>query len=100
LLLPNARNVLYSYNFIVVIEWIQNQEYVNAIETLFGVKGLAKQRVDMWCGAESAAANKKYPLSVSEAAQQRILKLNQLDTMLYNELTSCSEFDFPNRSIF
>ena len=100
MLLPRARNVLFSYNLVVVVEWLQNPDYVNAIETLFGVKGLDKQKVDMYCGAEAAAANKKYPLIVSEEAQQRILQLNQLDTMLYNELTNCSEFDFPNRSIF
>ena len=73
---------------------------VKAMETVFGVKGLAKPRVDMWCGAESAAANKKFPLNVSEEMRQRILQLNQLDTSLYNELTNCPTFAFPNHSIF
>ncbi len=99
-LLPRARDVLYSYNLIVVIEWLRNPEYVKAIEALFGLEGIAKQRTDMWCGKESAAANKKFPLVVPEKTRQRILQLNQLDTILYNELTNCSRLDFPNRSIF
>lgn len=99
-LLSRAREVLYSYHLIVVIEWLQNPEYVKAIEALFGLEGIAKQRTDMWCGKESAAANKKFPLVVPEETRQRILHFNQLDTILYNELTTCSRLDFPNRSIF
>ncbi|KAI2498201.1 hypothetical protein MHU86_16283 [Fragilaria crotonensis] len=99
-LLSRAREVMFSYNLVIVIEWLKNPEYVRSLETLFGVEGIATPRQADWCSNESAAANKKWPLVVPEETKQRIMQLNQLDTALYNELTSCSRFDFPNRSIF
>ncbi|KAI2498200.1 hypothetical protein MHU86_16282 [Fragilaria crotonensis] len=98
--LYRAREVLFSYNLVIVIEWLKNPEYVRSLETLFGVEGIAIPRQTEWCSNESAAANKMWPLVVPEETKQRILQLNQLDTTLYNELTSCSRFDFPNHSIF
>jgi hypothetical protein len=98
--LSRAREVLFSYNLVIVIEWLQNPEYVRSLETLFGVEGIAIPRQADWCSKESAAANKMWPLIVPDETNQRIMQLNQLDTKLYNELTSCSRFDFPNRSMF
>ena len=98
--LSRAREVLFSYNLIIVIEWLQNPEYVKSLEALFGVEGIAIPRQADWCAKESAAANEKWPLAVPEETKQLILQRNYLDTTLYNELTRCSRFDFPNHSIF
>jgi hypothetical protein len=96
-MLSRAREALFSYNLVVILEWLKNPEYVTSLERLFGLKGITTKR-PMYCGHVSAAANNLFPLHVPQETQQRIIELNQLDSNLYNELTNCS-FDFPKRSI-
>lgn len=96
-MLSRAREALFSYNLIIVLEWLQNPRYVTSLETLFGLEGITETR-PMYCGVASAEANKLFPLDVPQRTQQRIIELNQLDSTLYDEFTNCS-FDFPGRSI-
>ena len=99
--LSEARQSLWNYNFIFVIEWLNNPEYVRSIETMFGTPGLAHRQTFMRCGAESAAANLKVPLVVTSKQQKAMEHYNQLDRMLYQELTAdCHDkFRFPNQSL-
>jgi Sulfotransferase family len=99
-LLSDARRSLYAYNLVFVMEWLKNTEYVRSIETMFGLSGLAQRKSNMWCGAESAKANKKVPLVVTNTTLGRILHFNKIDTYLYDELTTCNKLHFPKRSIF
>jgi hypothetical protein len=99
-LLSLARNVLFSYDLVIVIEWLKNPTYVKYLETFFGLRGINRKRTDMWCGTESAKANRDVPLLVSNETMERIAQLNEIDKILYDELTRCKSFSFPNRSIF
>jgi hypothetical protein len=94
-----ARRTLYAYNLIIVMEWLKNPDYLHSIEAIFGESGLDKKKI-MWCGPNAAAANEKYPLEYSDETLRSISLYNQLDTMLYKELTHCDSLSFPNQSIF
>jgi hypothetical protein len=48
-----------------VITLYSSLNYVRSIEIMFGTPGLANRQTFMWCGAESAAANKQNPLVVT-----------------------------------
>jgi hypothetical protein len=56
----------------------------------------------MWCGAESAAANKQIPLVVTTEQYRAMEHFNQIDRILYQELTvgEChNKFQFPNQTL-
>jgi hypothetical protein len=98
-LLFMARQNFYAYNLILVLEWLKNKDYVHSIETMLGVVGLDKKR-NMWCGKQAAAANEMYPLEISNETMNNISRYNQIDLLLYQELTQCPNFNFPNHSLF
>jgi hypothetical protein len=94
-LLQNALDVLREYNLIIVLEWLKYPSYRKSIEEMFNVSGLGRKK-DMYCGRRSKAANAKVPLQINNKTLADLRKLNQVDTDLYNYLTTCpGEFDFP-----
>jgi hypothetical protein len=99
-LLSQARKAMYSYNLIFVLEWLKDPHYVQSMETIFGLSGLGQKRTDMYCGAESAAANRRVPLILKkDDIHRKIAHYNQLDRILFEDLTQCDKYQFPNRSL-
>jgi hypothetical protein len=99
--LYEARQSLWNYNFIFVTEWLKNPDYVQTIETMFDTPGLSNRQTLMWCGAQSMAANQLIPLVVTAEQEKTMNNLNQIDRILYQELTmDCQEkFHFPNQTL-
>jgi hypothetical protein len=98
-LLTEASQVLFSYDLIIVQEWLQDPQYVKNIEHFFQTPGLKNRR--MYCGDSSHKANKKIPLIIQNETMNSLKVKNQVDIMLYNELTSCpTGAKFSNRTIF
>jgi hypothetical protein len=72
-----------------------------SVPKIFGLSGLGpRHNTDMWCGTESANANRRFPLIITKDDRKEITRYNQLDTRLYEELTQCDVYQFPNRSLF
>lgn len=88
LLSLEARRALWNYDLIIVTEWLENQKYVETLESMFGVPEL-NRRTAMFCGRESRAANLKFPLNVTRSDKEVLRRKNRIDSSLYNELTSC-----------
>ena len=85
-----ARERLFRYNLIFVYEKFKDTQYIKSIENFFGVDGFNVSS-DMWCGWQAHEANKKIPLSVGFEHVMKLTKLNEMDTQLFKETTSCSE---------
>lgn len=92
---------LLRYNFIVVLEWMNDPDYVSAVEKLFGVPGFDERRA-AYCERASHIANKMVPLVIRNDTVEKLVELNEVDIRLYNELTNCMDkgaddqrFNFP-----
>ena len=95
-----ARNVLWSYDLIIVEEKLKDPHYVKQIERLFGGVSGADRRSDAYCSAASRTVNKLFPLVVENASVDLIREHNQIDLALYKELTTCDDgFNFSNHSL-
>lgn len=97
-LLQQAHANLLNYNFIFIQEKLRDKTYVEQVEDMFGVKGLASRSIPPTCGESSKAANDKFPLKISKETMQRIQDCNTPDSVLYKQLTSCPFFDFPKHN--
>lgn len=84
----NAR--LRRYNFIVVLERLADQKYAAAIERFFGVPGVTKRR-SAFCERSSRKANKMNPLIITNETRERLIRLNEVDIRLYNDISDCGE---------
>jgi len=97
-----ARELLFRYNVIINTERLRDEDYIRGIEEMFGVTGLVGRRA--FCVPESAAANKKIPLVISNSTRKKLEDCNAADTILYKQLVTCAENDieFPkfNQSYF
>lgn len=83
-----ARERVFRYNMIMLIEKLSDPKYVQEIEKFFGVIGVVNKKKP-WCEKESHNANEKNPLVVPGQIRERLETLNQLDIKLYHDLTSC-----------
>ncbi len=93
-----AKERLLRYNFIVILEMLQNEEYTASVERFFGVPGVAQKRFSPWCEAESHYANSMYPLVVKPDMLNKLVIRNRLDINFYNEFKQClneTDFGFP-----
>ena len=93
-----AKDKLLRYNFIVISEMLQNEEYAAGVERLFAVPGIAQKRYSPWCEAESHYTNKLYPLEIEPEILHKLTKRNKLDIRLYNDFKHClneTDFGFP-----
>lgn len=98
-----AREVLLRYHLIINTERLGNVTYTRGIQAMFGVDGLAGTHPTIYCGPESAEANKKFPLTISNSTRKIIQDCNVGDSLLYKELMTCQDgIEFPafNRSFF
>jgi hypothetical protein len=98
-----ARDVLLKYHLIINTERLGNANYTRGLEAMFGVNGLTGTHPAMYCGPESAKANKKFPLTISNSTRKIIEDCNVGDSLLYKELMTCQggiEFPAFNRSFF
>ncbi len=94
-----AKEKLLRYNFIVISEMLQNEEYAAAVERFFGVPGVAQKRFSPWCEAEAHYTNKMYPLVIEPDMLNKLAFRNRLDINLYNEFKQClneTDFRFPS----
>jgi hypothetical protein len=92
-----AREVLLRFNFIVVLEKLNDPTYVAAVEGLFGVPNLTLAK-SAWCEIESHRANTKFPLEIKNHTLQGLIEVNRVDTELYNNISQCltdGVYDFP-----
>ena len=92
-----AKEKLFRYNFIVVLEKLKDQKYATAVEDFFGVPGITTKKTSL-CEPEAARFNKKYPLNIQNKTIARLTNLNEFDIKLYHSLTDClksGEYDFP-----
>jgi len=95
--------MLLKYNLIIVNEKLQDKDYRRQIEKMFGLRGLARKKVYPTCARESAVANEKNPLLISNDTMKRIEDCNTPDSVLYRQMTTCPDgFHFPkfNKSLF
>lgn len=83
-----AMAMLLRYNFIVVLEWMSDPNYVSAVEDFFGVPGMDVKRA-AYCERTSHIANSMVPLVIRNDTMEKLIELNEVDISLYRELTSC-----------
>jgi hypothetical protein len=83
-----AKTKLLRYNFVVVLEWLRDPEYVSAVESFFGVPGVTQKR-SAYCERAAHTANKLVPLTINNHTLNRLIELNQVDINLYKEITDC-----------
>ena len=83
---------LLRYNFIVILEWMNDPEYVSAVEKFFGIPGFDNRRA-AYCERASHIANSIVPLIIRNDTVENLIGLNEVDIGLYNELTNCLERD-------
>lgn len=83
-----ARHKLWSYNLIIVNEWLKNEDYVRSLERIFDTPGISR-RARVYCDKASKAANAKFPLQVSVGERDSLKERNVVDSGLYDELVSC-----------
>ena len=77
------------YDLIIVLEWLKDPDYVREIEAIFeGIRGLG-MKTKSFCDDESKYANDLVPLHLSNPTRDLIRKRNEIDTQLYERLTSC-----------
>ena len=92
-----AKEKIFRYHFILVLEKLKDPQYVSAVEDFFGVPGITKKKTSL-CEPEAARFNKKYPLVIQNKTIARLKDLNQFDIKLYHSLTDCldsGEYKFP-----
>jgi hypothetical protein len=95
-----AKTKLFRYNFVVVLEWLWDPEYVSAVESFFGVPGVTQKR-SAYCERAAHTANKLVPLTINNQTLNRLTELNQVDIDLYNEITKCdTDGDNEQRYVF
>ena len=92
---------LLRYNFIVVLEKMNDPDYVSAVEKLFGVPGFDGHH-SAYCERASRTANNMVPLVIKNDTIENLIELNEVDIRLYNELTDCldnevngTRYNFP-----
>jgi hypothetical protein len=90
-----AKTKLLRYNFIVVLEWLSDPEYRNAVESFFGVPGVTRQR-SAFCERAAHTANELVPLKIDNHTLDKLTELNEVDISLYEELTDCLDGDDKN----
>jgi hypothetical protein len=98
-----ACNQLSKYNFIFIAEHLRDPHYIQNVERMFGVSGLAKRKRYPACAKVSAQANAKIPLELSNETRHHLEECNIPDTALYRQMTTCPQgFDFSqfNMSVF
>ena len=83
---------LLKYNFIVVLEWMNDPNYVKAVEKFFGVPGFDNRRA-AYCERASHIANNIAPLVIKHDILENLIGLNEVDVGLYNKLTDCLDKD-------
>lgn len=93
-ILQQAHANLLKYHLIIIQEKLQDPQYVQQVEGMFGVKGLSHHAF-AYCAENSQAANDKFPLKISKQTMQRIQSCSAPDSVLYQQLTTCPSFDFP-----
>ena len=90
-----------AYNFDVIIDierLSRDSTYSSGIERMFGLDGLGKSKLGMFCGKRSRLANKLVPFQVSNRTLKELYMTNEPDYNLYNELISCPNgIIFPNQ---
>ena len=85
---------LLRYNFIVILEELKNEQYADAIEQFFGVKGVRKRR-KAFCEKSSAKANALNPINITQEILAKLHDLNEYDLRLYNDLNNCgNKYEF------
>ncbi len=87
---------LLRYNFIVILEWMNDPEYVSAVEKFFDVPGFDKRRA-AYCERASHIANSIVPLVIRNDIVENLIGLNEVDIGLYNELTDCLDRDVDGK---
>lgn len=91
-----AKAKVLKYNFVAVIERLNDAAYVENTENFFGVPGLT-EKGSPFCERQSHKANLDVPLIVSDDTRERLTKLNKVDITIYNQFTDCLEkpYNFP-----
>ena len=91
----HAHTQLQKFNFIFISERLRDPQYIENVERMFGVPGLAERKFYPACAKSSEKANAKFPLVLSNETRRRLEECNTPDTALYRQLTSCPQgFDF------
>ena len=86
-----AKNKLFKYNAIIIMEKLKDKKYVQAMESFFQVPGIDETKFSPWCQAESRYANERIPLIIDNSTYKRLTVLNKLDSILYHEISDCLE---------
>ena len=85
---------LLRYNFIVILEELENKQYADSIEDFFGVKGVRKKR-GAFCEGSSRKANALNPINITHETLTKLHDLNEYDLRLYNHLKNCgNKYEF------
>ena len=98
-----ALQAAHRYHMILVLEWLQDSQYVQQLETFFGVKGLQGRHSEMYCYRAAKDANAKAPARYDNATIQLLSELNSVDYSLLQELQTCSHhhgIQIPNHTTF
>lgn len=85
-----AKERLLRYNFVVIVEKLNDRKYVDAVERFFGVRG-ANTAALAYCQKSSMMANAMVPLHFENETLEQLRRLNQVDINLYREISDCLE---------
>jgi hypothetical protein len=87
-----ALATLKKFHLIIDVERLfHDREYGAGIEHYFGKRGLVGSKIQMYCGRESAKANKNIPLFVGNATMNRLKEQNRADSDLFETMTRCPD---------
>eukprot|EP00977_Amphora_coffeiformis_P019158 scaffold6933_cov178-Amphora_coffeaeformis.AAC.3 len=86
-----AREKLFGYNLVVIMERMSDPSYVQGLLRMFGNLNttILSKTQKMYCFDESRYWNEKYPAVISDAVLSNLTRLNDMDIRLYKELNDC-----------
>jgi hypothetical protein len=92
---------LYQYHLIIDEERLaRDLEYGHRLEQFFGTsKGLVGTKPPSVCSLQANSTNAQYPLNVPKDLLEVLRDRNRLDYVVYNQLMSCTESGFLDKSL-
>jgi hypothetical protein len=91
-----ARRRLEQYHLLIITEKLSDPEYIKGLERMFGEPWNYTTAMPIYCGREAQVLNSRSPPLIRNETVQESAELNWLDTILYEEMTTCpSGIVFP-----
>jgi hypothetical protein len=95
-----ARRQLEQYHLLIITEKLSDPEYIKGLERMFG-EPWNDEITPIYCGREAQILNSRSPPLIRNETVQELAELNWLDSILYEEMTTCpSGIVFPTNTSY